>query len=105
MAAAYFAFEEISVFPPHVGVGGDVHGFRLERSQRAGVWRRKEGCTFPVSQQVPHELCQEAEKQVSIFPEYSTCLFPTAWPPTGVCFFLYFLSLDRAQWRLKISTI
>lgn len=64
-AAAYFAYEGISVFPPHVGVGGDVHGFSLKRSQRAGVWPHKESCTFPVSQQVTHKLCQDTEKRVT----------------------------------------
>lgn len=58
LAAAYFTYEEISVFPPHVGVGGDVHGFSLKRSQHASVWRHKESRTFPVSQQVTHKHCQ-----------------------------------------------
>lgn len=61
LAAAYFTYEEISVLAPHVGVGGDVHGFSLKRPQRAGVWRHEERHTFPVSQQVAHKLCQHRE--------------------------------------------
>lgn len=54
--ALYFAYEVVCVFPPHIRVGGHIHGPGLERSQHPRVWQDKEGRTFPVGQQAAHKF-------------------------------------------------
>lgn len=60
--ASYFAYELISVFPPHVSVGSDIHSPRLKRSQQSGVWWNKESCSFSMSQQAAHKLCTQTQR-------------------------------------------
>lgn len=59
---SYFAYEVISVLPPHVSVGGDIHSLGLKRSQCPSVWDNKESCTFSMRQQALHKLCQQIQK-------------------------------------------
>lgn len=55
---SYSAYEVISVFPPHVTIGGHIHSLGLKRSQCPRVWQDKECCTFSMSQQAAQKLCQ-----------------------------------------------
>lgn len=76
LVAAYSTHEDISVFPPHVVVGGDVHRFCFKRAQHAALWRNKETHAFPMRQQVAHILCQDTQEQVSVsFPGTPSAYF------------------------------
>lgn len=54
--ASYFAYKMISVFPPHVSVGGHIHSEGLKWLQRPHAWQDKESCTFSMSQQAANKL-------------------------------------------------
>lgn len=55
---SYLAQEVVSVFAPHLHVGGDVDSERLQRPQSAGVRRHQERRALPIGQQAAHQVCQ-----------------------------------------------
>lgn len=60
--ASYFAYEMVTVFPPHVCVSCHIQTHGLKCSQHACVWQDKEGCTFSMSEQAAQELCRYRNK-------------------------------------------
>ena len=104
--ASYFAYELISVFPPHVSVGSDIHSPRLKRSQQSGVWWNKESCSFSMSQQAAHKLCTQTQRHRDAVRICSLCAqsayFLKVCTLTLVRFFFYFLGLKRVKWLLCV---
>lgn len=54
--ATYFAYEVVSVLPPHVSVGSHIQSLTFKRSQHPRVWRDKKSGAFSMSQQATDEL-------------------------------------------------